>query len=72
MMRLTSPFSHLPFLQVKRFHGRLLCRISLRPSLVDVTLPDREFVIVAARTSPHLRHLIVYRQPVPDDPPRAA
>lgn len=71
-MRRISPFSRLPILRLKPFHGRLLCRISLRSSLVDSQAPDRELVIVAARTSPRLRHLTVHRQPVPDDPPRAA
>lgn len=71
-MRPISPFSRLPFLRVQPFHGRLLCRICLRPSPVAFQVPDRDLVIVAARTSPRLRHLIVHRQPVPDDPPRAA
>jgi hypothetical protein len=57
---------------VQPFHGRLICRISLRPAPVAVQTPGREFVIVAARMSPRLRRLIVYRQPLPDDPPRAA
>lgn len=71
-MRRICPFSRLPILRLKPFHGQLLCRISLRPSRVAWQVPDRELVIVAARTSPRLRHLIVHRQPVPDDPPRAA
>jgi len=57
---------------VQPFHGRLLCHIPLQISRVASMGPHRELVLVSARTSPHLRHLIVYRQPIPDDPPRAA
>lgn len=71
-MRRISPFSRLPTLRMQPFHGRLLCRISLLPSPFTLQVPDRELVIIAARTSPRLRHLIVHRQPDPDDPPRAA
>jgi hypothetical protein len=71
-MRSISRSSRLLFLRVQPFHGRLLCRISLRPSPDSVQAPDRELVIVAAPSPPRLRHLIVYRQPVLDDPPRAA
>jgi hypothetical protein len=52
--------------------GRLLCRISLQVRSVAFAEASQEHVIVAARTSPYLRHLIVYRHPLPDDPPRAA
>jgi hypothetical protein len=71
-MRPISRSSRIPSLRLQPFHGRLLCRISFESRPLTPCEWSRELVIVAARTAPRLRHLIVYRQPVPDDPPRAA
>jgi hypothetical protein len=68
----TFPSSQIVSLRLQSFHGRLLCRISAVSRRVPCHKADREIVIVASRTSPHLRRLIVYRQSVVDDPPRAA
>jgi len=71
-MRLISPFSRTGSLRLQPLNGRLLCRISAGTCRAPSHKADREFVIVAGWTSPYLRHLIVYRQPVVHDPPRAA
>lgn len=71
-MRPISPSSSVQAIRLQPFRGRLLCRLSLRPSDIADPDHDREVVIVAGWSAPRLRHLIVYRQPVPDDPPRAA
>ncbi len=71
-MRLISPFSWIGSLRLQPVNGRLLCHISAGTCRVSCHEVDREIVIVAGRTSPYLRRLIVYRQPGVDDPPRAA
>ena len=71
-MRPISPFSRIGSLRLQPINGRLLCRISAGTCRVSCHEGDRELVIVAGWTSPLFRHLIVYRQPVVDDPPRAA
>jgi len=71
-MRPISPFSHIGSLRLQPLNGRLLCRIAIGSCRVSCHEVDRDLVIVAGWTSPHLRHLIVYRPPVVDDPPRAA
>ncbi len=71
-MRLISPFSRIDSLRLQPVNGRLLCSISIGSCRVSSHEVDRELVIVAGRTSPYLRHLIVYRPPVVDGPPRAA
>jgi len=71
-MRPISPFSRIGSLRLQPINGRLLCRISIGSCRVPCHQVDRELVIVAAPTSPYLRHLIVYRPPVADEPPRAA
>jgi len=71
-MKLISPFSRIGSLRLQPINGRLLWRIAFGSCRVSCHEVDREIVIVAAPTSPYLRHLIVYRPPVADDPPRAA
>jgi len=71
-MRLISPFSRIGSLRLQPVNGRLLCRISIGSRRALSHEVDRELVIVAGRTSPYLRRLIVYRPPVVDDPPRGA
>ncbi len=71
-MRLISPSSWIGSLRLQPVNGRLLCRVSAGTCRAPSHKVDRELVIVAGWTSPHLRHLIVYRPPVVDDPPRAA
>jgi len=71
-MRPISPFSRIGSLRLQPLNGRLLCRILIGTCRVSSHEVDREIVIVAAPTSPYLRHLIVYRPPVADEPPRAA